>query len=132
MKHVVIAGAILLFAGAARADFSVVVNNANGLNEICALRAQEIFSSTVTDWSLVDDSGLTGPIFAVALASTTIPTQDFFLATGMTAFGPSVNVVRGLAAPMIVAVLVANNPSAIAVNDPTALRPGSKALTFDY
>jgi len=113
-------------------QFKILVNNANHVDEIGPGTARGIFGGTVTMWDNVEDSGLTGEIQAFRLMESVPATQAFKTAVGLAQFGADVTVFSGNFAPRILAVIVANLPRAIAVNDPSqALFPGEHAVELD-
>ena len=113
-------------------NFSVIVNRSgNALNEIGADTARRIFDGEFTDWSSVPGANLTGPILALRLGDSVHATQAFASYVQLSQFGVDVNIVTGSAAPFIIAVNVAMNSHAIAVDDPAAVIAADKDLPID-
>lgn len=128
--------AAILISGAAYASeesplFAVIVSSNNRLDEMSPATARRIFDGTITDWSAVPESGMTGPILALRLVDSDPATVAFKQQTGLTQFGTNINLVRGGMAKMIIAVAVANNGRAIGVDDPTALVAGDARVEID-
>ena len=111
--------------------FAVIVNHNNRTEEVGPGTLRGIFGGMITDWSGVEESGMTGPILALRLVDSHPVTQAFVSRIHLAQFGNSINVIRGSAAPMIIAIVVAMNNRAIGVDDPAALMAGDRRLEID-
>ena len=137
MKFTLALTAAILVSGTAYANeegggpFAVIVNHGNQTEEVGPGTLRGIFGGTITDWSGVEESGMTGPILALRLVDSHPVTQAFVNRIQLTRFGNSINVIRGSAAPMIIAIVVAMNSRAIGVDDPAAIISGDRRLEID-
>jgi len=119
------------FASESGGTFAVIVNQGNHTEEVGPGTLRGIFGGTITDWSGVEESGMTGPILALRLVDSHPVTQAFATRIQLAQFGNSINVIRGSAAPMIIAIVVAMNSRAIGVDDPAALIAGDRRVEID-